>query len=156
MINPYQSPAAATNAHSPVRYSVPRVLFFLLNFTVAVFLFISCVIVVAVPTTPFSFLGGIVGFCPILAYGICEWLAFYRRRVSIERKLGYANLGCAAFVGFGVVTNIGEALMADAPPGFLFFFWFLLIACAIIAYLVASGLCRLRWTRRRDLGSGRQ
>lgn len=84
---------------------------------------------------------------PTAIYAFCEWQVLYRRRASTERNLGIANLACAVFAAFGVVTNVGEALMSDDPPGFQFLFWFTLIGVAITAYLAASGLCRLRWTR---------
>ena len=84
---------------------------------------------------------------PIAFYAFCEWLVLYRRRGSTERKLAIANLGCAAFAAFGLITNVGEAVMSDDPPGFQPLIWFTLIGVAITAYLVASGLCRLRWTR---------
>jgi len=84
---------------------------------------------------------------PIAFYAFCEWLVLYRRNGSTERKLGFANLACAAFGAFGVVTNVGEALMSGDPPTFQFLFWFILVGVAITGYLVASGWCRLRWTR---------
>jgi hypothetical protein len=65
-----------------------------------------------VTKSPGSFFGGIFGFLPILIYAIADWLAWYRNRPSVERILAYANLGCAAFLTVGVVTNVGEAVAA--------------------------------------------
>ena len=86
-------------------------------------------------------------FAPSLIYSLCEWLVLYRRRVTIERKLGFVNLACAAFVVFGIVTNVGEALMDEIPLDITFLFWFAVIGGSIVAYLISCGLCRLRWTR---------
>ena len=144
--NPYESP---TSTPQPVvaAYPVARISFAFVNFAVAVLFSISCVISVAAPESPFQFLGGLMFAAPIAFYALCEWLVLFRRRVSTERKLGIANLACAAFATFGVVTNVGEAVMSDDPPGFQFLFWFTLIGACITAYLIASGWCRLRWTR---------
>ena len=144
--NPYESP---TSLPQPVAAAYPfaRISFALVNFAVAVLFAISCVISVAAPESPFQFLGGLMFAAPIAFYAFCEWLVLYRRRASTERKLGIANLACAAFAAFGVVTNVGEAVMSDDPPGFQFLFGFTLIGVCITVYLTASGWCRLRWTR---------
>ncbi|MCS7465759.1 hypothetical protein NZK35_03600 [Stieleria sp. ICT_E10.1] len=102
---------------------------------------------IAVMESPGSFFGGIIGFFPFLVYGFAEWIAWYRRRKSTERKLAYANLGCAAFAAFGVVTTIGEVLMEPEPVDWQFLTVFSLIGLCIIAYLAACGWMRLRWTR---------
>ena len=118
-----------------------------MNFSLAVLLAISGVIGVVAPESPGQFLGGLMFTVPFAFYAWCEWLVLYRRKSSTERKLGIANLACGAFAAFGVVTNVGEALTSDDPPGFQFLFWFTLIGVAITGYLVASGWCRLRWAR---------
>ena len=143
--NPYESPSSTLQ---PVTgsYPIARIAFSLVNFAMAVLFAISCVISVAAPESPFQFLGGLMFAAPFAFYALCEWLVLYRRKASTERKLGIANLVCAAFAAFGVVTNVGEALMADETPSFQFLFWFTLIGTSIIVYLIASGWCRLRWT----------
>ena len=144
--NPYEPPTSDQVIVSSKR-EIVRLLFSLVNFATSVLFFISCVIAIATMESPGSFFGGILGFAPLLIYSLCEWLVLYRRRVTIERKLGFANLACAAFVVFGIVTNIGEALMDESPLDFTFLFWFAIIGGSIFAYLIACGWCRLRWTR---------
>jgi hypothetical protein len=80
-------------------------------------------------------------------YGVCQWIVLYRRNSSVERKLAYVNLGCAGFVGFGVVTNIGEALIDEQPFNVSLMLWLAIIGGTVLAYLIACGSCRLRWTR---------
>lgn len=109
-------------------------------------MFVSAAVSIAVMKSPGAFFGGVLGFLPVLIYGIAEWLAWYRHRASIERKLAYANLGCAAFFTFGVVTTIGEVVLDDEPIAWRFLVVFTLIGSCIIGYLIGCGWCRLRWT----------
>lgn len=106
--------------------------------------------------SPGSFMGGVVGFVPFLAYGVAEWIAWYRRRQSMERKLAYANLGCAAFIAFGVTTNIGESLTYSEQIPWSLLAIFASIGSAMIAYLTACGLLRLRWTRNSAFDANEQ
>ncbi len=123
-----------------------RLLFFLINFAVAVLIFVSAVVSIAVMESPGAFFGGIIGFLPFLVYGFAEWVAWYRKRKLTERNLGYANLGCAAFGAFVVVTTIGEFFVDADPIDWPFFTVFTLIGSCIIIYLLACGWLRLRWT----------
>ena len=84
---------------------------------------------------------------PVAMYAFCEWVVLYFRKRSMERKLGIANLACAAFTAFGVVANVSETLGTEGPTDFQFLFWLAPIGALITAYLVASGWFRLRWTR---------
>ncbi len=148
MTNPYRPPATKAETDPPQQHSVARLMFFLVNFAVAVLLFLSSVIAIATMESPGSFLGGLFCLFPVLIYGTCEWIAFYRRNVSVERMLGYANLGCAAFVAFGTVTTIGESVFDRSSGNIEIVCVAALIGGGVFAYLVASGWCRLRWTRR--------
>lgn len=84
---------------------------------------------------------------PFTVYGWAEWYVLYHLHESKERTLAYWNLGAAAFVTFGIVTNVGEALMDDGPLDLQFMFWFTLIGISIAAYLAACGWRRLKWAR---------
>lgn len=149
MANPYEPPATDQIIVSTQR-GIVRVLFSLVNFATSVLFFISCVIAIATSEGPGSFFSLFAGiFCsiPFLVYSVWEWQVLYRRRVSLERKLGYANLACGAFVAFGIITNISEAIMDKAHLDFSFLLWFTMIGGSIFAYLMTCGWCRLRWTR---------
>ena len=143
--NPYEPPKAASHVAGE-RWNRLRGAFFAIDFVAAVLLTVSCVISVAAPESPFQFLGAIMSSLPVILYAVCEWLAFYHRKHSVERKLGYVNLGFAALAGFAVVTTIGEVIMSDEPTSLQFLFWFTLIGCVITAHLALSGWCRLQWT----------
>ena len=123
-----------------------RVAFAFINFALAVFLAISCVIAVAAPESPFQLIGGLMFAAPVACYAFCEWLVLFRGNASVERRLAFANLAGGGFVAFGVIANVVEARRADEPPSAQFFFWFTLIGVTITSYLVVSSWYRLRWT----------
>lgn len=152
-LNPYESPSplpdATTIATLPVRYSAPRALFCVLNLLIALSLLVACLLAIVMRESAGSFVGGIVFCLPFAIYSFCEWLAFYRRQVSIERKLGYANLVCAAFMTFAVVANLVEVFLNHATPPVDFLLRFATLGGMIVSYLVTSGWCRLYWTRER-------
>lgn len=124
-----------------------RVAFALINFCVATFFAINSVVGIAAPETPGAFFGSILGLLPFSIYGWSEWCVLYHLQSSKERILGYWNLGAAAFVAFGIVTNVGEVLMDDGPLDVQFLFGFTLIGGSIAAYLAVCGWSRLKWTR---------
>lgn len=148
--NPFESPASAPQPVADV-YPVARTAFAAINFTVAVLFAISAVISFVAPESPEQFLGGILFATPIAGYAFCEWLVLYRRRASTERKLGFANCVCGALAVFVVLVNLdpGEARSRDAPADWQSLIWIVLIGGTIALYLVASGWCRLRWTRSK-------
>lgn len=147
-LSPETDPCAASTQRSKL-----RVLFSFVNFIVSVLLIVSCVIAIGTMERPGSFFGGVLAFLPVLVYGICEWLVLYRRNASVERKLAYVNLVSAAFLAFGMAKSIGEAVTSETGGNLAFAFGFSLIFGLIVAYLLACGWCRLRWTRRADLQS---
>lgn len=123
-----------------------RATFAIVNFTIAVLFAISCILAMVAPESPFQIIGAVVFAIPLAYYAYCEWCVLYHRNTSTERKLGIANLACAAFTVFAVVSNLVEALSVDEPPDNQFFFWCMLIGAMITLYLVASGCFRLKWT----------
>ena len=132
-----------------------RTLFFIINFTGAILFMMACVVAVGQAASPFSFLGGIMFFPPAATFAIAEWVAWYRRRYVLEKVLGGLCLGLCAFSAFGVVVNVGEALLSSWPSGFE---WFVVIGLAIASYFGVCGVYRL-WYRRAanktDAGDGK-
>lgn len=110
---------------------------------------ISAAISFVAPESPSQFLGGILFGAPFAFYAFCEWRVLFYRKTSTERKLGIANLAFAALVALVVVVNLdpGEARSRDAPADWQFLIWLAIIGGTTTLYLVASGWCRLRWTR---------
>lgn len=121
-----------------------RFVFFFINFWLAVLLTLMSIVSVAVMENPSAFLGGITMLAPTGAYATAEWFGYYRNRTSLERPLGIVNLCAAGFVMFGLIANIGEALMSEEPPSTEFLVGFAVIGLAIAGYLTACGLFRLR------------
>lgn len=152
-INPYEPGSPLSKPTGSGERPLLRSLFFAINFAVAVLMFVSAAISIVVMESPGSFFGGIIAFVPFLLYGIAEWVAWYRQRRSIDRKLAYANLGCAAFVAFGVVATIGEVFVDTEPIDWQFLVVFTLIGLCIIVYLLACGWMRFRWTRHTSAAS---
>lgn len=123
--------------------------FCVLNLLIALSLLAACLLAIVMRESAGSSVGGIVFCLPLAIYSFCEWLAFYRRQVSIERQLGYAKLVCAAFMTFAVVANLVEVFLNDATPSVDFLLRFATLGGIIVSYLVTSGWCRLYWTRER-------
>tara|TARA_R110002073_G_scaffold64719_3_gene161893 strand:- start:2468 stop:2944 length:477 start_codon:yes stop_codon:yes gene_type:complete len=117
---------------------------FVINFTFATLFFIVCVIAIGAADNPFSFIGGFMLVLPVACYAIAEWICWYRKHHELTRPLGILNLLLAAFFVFGLVTTVGEVLMAEEPMDL----WFILIfgtGFAIIAgYLAWCGWRRVR------------
>ena len=83
---------------------------------------------------------------PIFGYGGCEWLAFYRDKRNIERKLGIGNVTMAVFFAFGLLAGVGEALMSGKPQDAEYVIGFIAAFSVIAAYLFWCGKCRMRWS----------
>lgn len=117
---------------------------FVINFTFTTLFLIVCVISIAAADNPFAFIGGFMLVLPVSCYAIAEWFCWYRKRHELTRTLGILNLLLAAFFVFGLVTTVGEVLMAEEPTDL----WFILIfgtGFAIIAgYLAWCGWRRVR------------
>jgi hypothetical protein len=93
---------------------------FVVNFLIATLIFICAAVSIAMAANPYAFFGGIVIVLPVLCYAIAEWLCWYRDQHWLLRPLGILNLLLAALCAFGIITNIGEAIMADDPVSPLF------------------------------------
>jgi hypothetical protein len=148
MTNPYEAPTYIRQVELPHHNGIARITFFALNFSVGLLLLVSCVIAIITATYFAPFLGGIILFPPVLIYTAVECVAFVSRSRVCERALGYANLAGAVFATFGVISNIGEAVMGSERPAMHFFLYFTLVGGAIIAYMTACGFYRLRSTRK--------
>lgn len=115
---------------------------FIINFAFATLFLIACIVSIVAGDNPFAFIGGLMFVLPVACYVIAEWVCWYRKRYWLFRPLGILNLLLAAFFVFGLVTNIGEALMAEEPidP------WFILIFAIGFAF-VAGYLAWCGWRR---------
>jgi Kef-type K+ transport system membrane component KefB len=88
---------------------------------------------------------GINAGMAIAIYAAAECLVLFRGNRRVERRLGIANLGCAAFIAFAIVSNIAEAVFSGSNSGeFSFWFWFLLFGALAFGYLLICGIHRLR------------
>ena len=131
-----------TQAH-PDSPAIIDTSFFVVNFAISALLFISCVISIAAADNPFAFIGGLFMVLPVLSYAIAEWLCWYRSRHWLYRPMGILNLLLAAFLVFGSVTNVGEAVLADDPVDPFFIVIFGLGFGMFSAYLTFCGWRRL-------------
>ncbi len=115
---------------------------FVINFAVAILFLIACVVSIGAADNFFAFIGGLLFVLPVCCYAIAEWVCWYRKRHWLFRQLGILNLLLAGFVVFGLVTNVGEAFMADEPidP------WFITIFGSGFAF-VAGYLVWCGWRR---------
>ena len=119
-----------------------RHVFFLINFAGSVLFFFASVISILAVQTPGSFLGGLAFFVPAGAFATAEWIAWFRKRRTVERMLGWLCLALAAFAAFGVVANAAEATTRGRwPRGFGSF---LSVGVLVAAYFVTCGIYRLR------------
>ena len=81
---------------------------------------------------------------PVGCYIVAEWICWYRRRDWLKRPLGILNLLLSAFFLFGMVTNLGEAMIADGPIDVGFIALFVVGFGLIVAYLAFCGWRRIR------------
>jgi hypothetical protein len=118
--------------------------FFTVNATVALLFFWACLVSVAVGDNPFAFIGGVMAVFPVGCYIVAEWICWYRRRDWLKRPLGIFNLLLSAFFLFGMVTNLGEAMIADGPIDVGFIAPLVVGFGLIVAYLAYCGWRRIR------------
>lgn len=122
-----------------------RLVFFAINFSVAILFFDACIIGLVVPFygdgSAAGICGGILFTIPSALFARAEWLAFYRGDAVRERRLGRVCLGLAAFAAFAAAMVTGEALTKSWPQGFG---WFVAILLSFSAYFAACGFSRFR------------
>ena len=128
------------------RTRLPDTICFVVNFAIALLFFVSCVISIGAADNPFAFLGGILFVSPVGLYAGAEWVCWYRQRHWLYRPLGVLNLLFSAFFVFGLVTNVGEALLADEPVDPLFILIFGLGFAIFAGYLWWCGWRRFHST----------
>jgi len=121
---------------------------FAINFAFSTLFFVACVVSIAAADNPFAFIGGLLFVLPVACYAIAEWVCWYRKRHWLFRPLGILNLLLAAFFVFGLVTNVGEALLADEPIDL----WFIVIFGVGFA-IVAGYFGWCGWRRFRAASS---
>jgi hypothetical protein len=115
-----------------------------INISIASLLCIDCVVAIFTANTPHTFLGAVVCVIPSGWYAIAEWQCWYRKRLKLLRPLGMLNLALAALFTFGLVTNIGEALLVNKHVDPLFLLIFGLCFASIAGYLAWCGWRRIQ------------
>ena len=123
-----------------------RATFFVINFAIATLLAICCVVSVAAPESPYQFLGGVALAVPFSAYAFCEWLAFYRKRESLARRLAVSNAVFAAVAGLCLFGGAAEFL-EEGPHNVAGLLFFGSVAVVVTGYLGFMAWTRLRWVR---------
>ena len=105
----------------------------------------------------FGFLGGVIMLGPSAALAVAEWVAFYRNNRHVERVLGWAMFGLAAFTVFGIVANVCEAMLPPKPDrhaaSIELIVWFIAIGVIIVTYFGCCGFYRLRHMRRQEVAA---
>lgn len=147
MHNPYEPPRSGTVDDHLRSFSFARFAFFAVNFVFSVSVAIwSLVTIVAAAFgggSPTELLGSILFLTPFSLFSFAEWVAFYRKRGRIERRLGFVMLGCAGFVLFGVAANVWEAIASRSENLREFLVWFVGIGMATCAYCASCGAYRV-------------
>ena len=140
--SPYVPPPITTDRSMSFATPPLDTLCFVINFTFSTLFFIACVSSIGTADNPFAFVGGLLFVLPVACYAVAEWVCWYRERNWLFRPLGILNLVLAAFVAFALVTNVGEALMADEPidP------WFIMVLSLGFVF-VAGYLAWCGWRR---------
>ncbi len=141
--SPYASPILHPDSSMPSATRLLDTLCFVINFAFATLFFMACVISIGAADNPFAFIGGFLFVLPVACYAIAEWLCWYRRRYWLFRPLGILNLLLAAFFVFGLVTNVGEAFIAEDPIDPLFLLFFGLGFAVVAGYLAWCGWRRI-------------
>jgi hypothetical protein len=141
--SPYAPPRSTNDPSVPSAVSLLDSLCFVINFAFSTLFFIACVVSISAADNPFAFIGGTLFVLPIAFYAIAEWVCWYRKRDWLFRPLGILNLLLAAFLLFGLVTNVGGAFMADEPIEPWFFMNFVLGSALVVGYLTWCGLRRV-------------
>jgi len=124
--------------------------FFVLDLLISILLVGLGLINVVLPSSGVDFVGGIVLSVPAAVYAISECIAFCRRKVRVERVLGFANLGIATLPALGVIAFVIGSFTQDDPRMLPPLTWRLSVGscfAVVSGYFIASGWCRLRWTR---------
>ena len=141
--SPYAPPHCTADSFLPSATRLLDTLCFVINFAFATLFFIACITSIAVADNPFVLIGGVMLVLPVACYAIAEWMCWYRKHRWLSRPLGTCNLLCAAFFVFGVVTNVGEAFMADKPIDAWFLVFFVIGFAFVAAYLAWCGWRRV-------------
>lgn len=144
--SPYTPPRNPTESSTTSATRALDTLCFLINSAISTLLLIACVVSIGAADNSFAFIGGLAFALPFACYTIAEWVCWYRRLYWLFRPLGILNLLFALFVAFGLITNLGEALMADEPVDPLFMLPFGLGFALFTGYLAWCGWRRVRAT----------
>jgi hypothetical protein len=126
-----------------------RFLFYIVNFSLGTFFLLGCLGTIVVflfgYANPRVLLASLV-FLPFPAgLVLLEWLGFRRNIESMDVATGVVCLAVAAFAVFGVIANVGEAIISDWLRGFG---WFVAGGIAVAGYFALCGTLRIKWGRR--------
>ena len=145
--SPYLPPPDTTDRSMSFAKLPLDTLCFVINFAFSTLFFIACATSIGTADNPFAFIGGLLFVLPVACYAVAEWVCWYRERNWLFRPLGILNLILAAFLAFALVTNVGEALMADEPIDPWFIMVFGLGFAFVAGYLAWCGWRRIHATR---------
>jgi hypothetical protein len=152
--NPYAAPSTTVEPPVPRGRVKPPLLLVGNSFVVlaltAAFVALS-IPIIAFPSqanSPFAFLGAIL-LTPIeISFGIVVYLSVFRRSATATSIATACYFIGAGFTLFGVVTNVGEALLQGEPLDVTFLVVFVGIGAGIAAYSTFCGLLSWKWGRR--------
>lgn len=149
--NPYAAPRTpGAEVPPPQPHSWARTTFFAINAAAAGLLVASWVFAIAAELQgegdPYDFVAAVL-LAPIVAiYLAAECTAFFGRRRSLERILGFINAGFGLLMAFGFVTNTYEAVTYAGDSNWGVVSIVLAVLLVITAYLLACGWFRIRST----------
>jgi len=139
-LNPYESPNTRVAAGSRPKRLLA--LLFLINFSTSLFVAVaSAYALIASEDQIERFSGGVL-LLRFSLYALCELATLLKPTAFMYSILSTSNLGAAAFATFGVVANVGEALVYDNSLDFTFLICFVLVGGGVAAYLAFSGYYR--------------
>jgi hypothetical protein len=136
-VNPYKAPSescSATIMKRPV-----RTLFFVINFGAAVLWCVLCIVVivqfsVGENSSPFALFGAICSVGPAIAVALAELILFLRGGRTLQRFLGCCCGLVGAFMVFGFLSNVFEAIAEGDSVGGGFWLVFGSVSVAIAGY----------------------
>ncbi len=107
-----------------------------------------CIAGILNPATPFVLLGAVFAMPQGVFFGVLLFISIFRRSEGVSFGVAVLYFLAAGLAAFGMVTNVGEALLDDAPGKWMFLLVFSVVGLSITVYAVFCGVLHLRWYRR--------
>jgi len=130
---------------------VNRIIFAINSLVSVVFVFMCIVGIVSSFFTyvrPFVFIGS-VAFLPVpIVLLVFEWNGVIRKRANYLKRLSFMSFFFSAFVAFGYVSNVFEAISSEDQLSVSFMLWFSFIFIILFAYGIFVGVYRLKLSKR--------